>query len=105
MVDIASLSLVELNELERLIPREIRRRKAEERQKVRREVEAFVKSRGYSLDELQAVGTVTRRSSGAVAPKYRHPDQHDQTWTGRGRKPKWVEAWLAKGGSLSGLEI
>lgn len=104
MIDLISLSLPELCELERLIPREIRRRRAEERQKVRKEVEAFIRAKGYSMEDLQ-VGTVARKSSGAIAPKYRHPRLPNLTWTGRGRKPKWVETWLSEGGSISELEI
>jgi DNA-binding protein H-NS len=40
-----------------------------------------------------------------VAPKYRNPENPEETWAGRGRKPKWVEAALSKGRSLSDLEI
>lgn len=25
------------------------------------------------------------------------------TWSGRGRKPKWVEAWIDQGGTLADL--
>lgn len=39
-----------------------------------------------------------------VAPKYRNPETGD-TWTGRGLKPKWVEAALAAGKSLDDLLI
>jgi DNA-binding protein H-NS len=38
-----------------------------------------------------------------VAPKYRGPQGEE--WTGRGRKPKWVEAELAAGRSLNDLLI
>ncbi|WP_209022512.1 H-NS family nucleoid-associated regulatory protein [Rhodocyclus gracilis] len=37
--------------------------------------------------------------------KYRHPQNHDLTWTGRGRQPKWVEAALSNGMSLVSLEV
>lgn len=37
------------------------------------------------------------------AVPYRHPDNADLTWTGRGRKPAWVEAWLEDGGTLDDL--
>lgn len=33
---------------------------------------------------------------GKVAPKYRHPVTGD-TWTGRGREPKWLVAEMARG--------
>lgn len=41
----------------------------------------------------------------AVEIKYRNPADESQTWTGRGKKPLWVNAWLAKGGSLDEIEV
>jgi DNA-binding protein H-NS len=41
----------------------------------------------------------------AVTAKYRNPDNPKETWAGRGRKPKWVEARLASGSSLDDLLI
>jgi DNA-binding protein H-NS len=40
-----------------------------------------------------------------VSPKYRNPDNPEETWAGRGRKPKWVEEKLATGSSLDDLLI
>lgn len=35
---------------------------------------------------------------------YRHPEMTELlTWSGRGRKPKWVEAWIDQGGTLADL--
>lgn len=105
-MDISNLSLAQLKELERLIPKEIRRREAEEKARVRKELEAFVQARGFSLEELIGAGVAEKsRSGGKVAPKYRHPQQPSLEWTGRGRQPKWVEAWIAQGGSLDQLRI
>lgn len=108
-MDISTFSLAQLKELERLIPKEIKRREVEEKAKVRKELEAFVQARGFSLGDLmseapqeKAKGT---RVGSKVAPKYRHPQQADLEWTGRGRKPKWVEAWLSNGGSIDQLAI
>lgn len=108
-MDISNLSLAQLKELERLIPKEIKRREVEEKAKVRKELEAFVQARGFSLGDLVGdMGAEKVRASrvgGKVAPKYRHPQQADLEWTGRGRKPKWVEAWLENGGSIEQLTI
>jgi len=41
----------------------------------------------------------------AVTAKYRNPDNPEETWAGRGRKPKWVEDKLARGASLDDLLI
>jgi DNA-binding protein H-NS len=40
---------------------------------------------------------------GKVAPKYRNPAQSDQTWTGRGKAPVWVQALKAAGTLESAL--
>ena len=107
MVDITNLSLVELKELERRIPKEIRRREVDERVKVRRELEALAQARGFSLNDVVAEARVTGRGGkrGVVSVKYRPPQQADLAWSGRGRKPRWVEAWLVNGGSLTQLAV
>ena len=58
---------------------------------------------GYSLAELTGMSGAKPRK--AVAAKYANPADPSQTWTGRGRKPKWVEAALAEGKSLDDLAI
>lgn len=40
-----------------------------------------------------------------VAPKYRNPGNPTETWSGRGRKPRWVEQQMAAGRGLSDLLI
>lgn len=42
---------------------------------------------------------------GKVPPKYRHPENQDLTWTGRGNKPRWVQELLEAGRSLEELLI
>lgn len=37
--------------------------------------------------------------------RYRNPDDPAQTWTGRGKQPKWVSDWVASGKSLDGLQV
>ncbi|MDR0528453.1 MAG: H-NS histone family protein [Zoogloeaceae bacterium] len=107
-MDISTLSLAQLKELERLVPREIRRRASEERANARRKLEQVAQELGFHLAELLegGVSRAPRASKGStVPPKYRHPQQTDLTWSGRGRKPVWVENWLKDGGSIKQLEI
>jgi DNA-binding protein H-NS len=42
---------------------------------------------------------------GAVAPKYRNPEDPSQTWAGRGLKPRWLAAALKSGGKLDDFVI
>lgn len=41
-----------------------------------------------------------------VPVKYRHPSEPELTWTGRGRRPRWVAEWVAAhGGDDSGILV
>jgi DNA-binding protein H-NS len=42
---------------------------------------------------------------GAVAPKYRNPENPSETWAGRGLKPRWLEAALKSGKELEDFSI
>jgi len=104
-MDISQLSLMELKTLERQIPREIRRRAAEEKSSVRRKLEKLAQENGFTLSELIEAGrSITRKSSKGIA-RYRHPQLANLSWSGRGRKPRWVESWLADGGKLEQLAV
>lgn len=47
---------------------------------------------GLTFDEV-----LGKRRKGSVAIKYRDPKNPENTWTGRGRMPRWIAA-AAKGG-------
>lgn len=38
-------------------------------------------------------------------PRYRNPDDHSQTWTGRGKPPEWLQAKLDAGDQLTDYAI
>jgi len=51
---------------------------------------------------------LVRRRGGLIegaGPKYRNPENPAETWSGKGKRPGWVEAFLAEGRSLASLEI
>lgn len=65
----------------------------------------------YRFDELESIPLAVEADEPAVCRSkrtgptiaYTHPDNADLAWTGRGRKPKWVEAWLEQGGTMLAL--
>ena len=82
---------------------------------VRKKVELLAKNEGYTIAELfggaasaaprapKAAGTKTakaRKTLGKVAPKYRNPDSTSETWTGRGKQPRWLAAHTSQGRKL-----
>ena len=97
------LSLSELKQLEKSVARAItsfeERRKAEARAKV----DELARELGYSFEDL-AEAAPSRKRSPSVA-KYRHPENPELTWSGRGRKPGWIGDALAVGKSLEDFAI
>lgn len=46
-----------------------------------------------------------QRKLPAVSPKYRNPDQPSETWSGRGKRPRWLTAALTAGRSIEEFVI
>ena len=62
-------------------------------------------ARDLGIDASGALVGEPKAPRKAVAPKYAHPTHTEQVWSGRGRKPKWVDAALAEGKTLGDLLI
>lgn len=103
MLDLENLSLKELRELRTKVDRSIADFEDRKRRAALAAVEDAAREHGYSLTEL--TGAKIGRRGGKIAPKYANPEDATQTWTGRGRRPHWVQSALDSGKSLNDLEI
>jgi DNA-binding protein H-NS len=105
-MELSNLSVSQLRDLQQQIPAELKRREVHEKVAILNEVRAFAKARGYAIEDLLGKEAKVKVATGnKVKVKYRHPENAELEWTGRGRKPKWVEAWLANGASLDTLLV
>lgn len=103
------MTIDELLNLEKQIAKTIAQKQQAEKKQLIDEFKSRAASLGLSInvvvnDEKPAKKT-TNKTGAKVAPKYRHPNNPNLTWTGRGRTPKWVEAELSAGASLTSLAI
>jgi len=74
----------------------------------RKEVIAQIKELAASIDvvvEIHEPEKKPARKGAKVAIKYRHPDDDDKTWTGRGVAPKWMQELLNSGHDRSEFEV
>jgi DNA-binding protein H-NS len=93
--NLEKMSYADLAKLESRIAQLKVQKQDTERAELRRKVIDLVKAHGFQLDELFGKGA--RAKGGKVAPKYRDPQNPTNTWTGRGRMPRWMVA-ATKGG-------
>ena len=63
----------------------------------------IAKAAGFSsLEDMLAAQPAKRRQA---EPRYRHPENAELTWSGRGRKPSWIVEALEAGKSLDDFAI
>lgn len=102
-MDLSKLSLDELKKLHKDVTKAIDSFEERARKKALAEAEAVARQHGFTIDQLFGKSIKTTRA--VVAPKYANPADPSQTWTGRGRKPRWVIAELESGKLLDDLTI
>lgn len=94
-IDLNGYDLAELKGLLFDIEQEIKRRVRDEREQARERIRALAAQANIPLDALVQ----------KASPRYRNPADGAQTWTGRGRQPRWVAEALASGRSLDDFKI
>ena len=100
-MNLKSMSLDKLSKLREQVEAALSTKVMEERRAVQAQLS--------TLERLATSGLRPRGGQkgprGAVAPKYRNPDNPSETWAGRGLKPRWLAAALKSGKKLEDLSI
>jgi len=93
-VNLEKMTYTQLAALRGEVDRAMSDRQNAERAELRQKMAEMAIAAGLSLDEV--LGR-RGRGKGSVAIKYRDPKNLENTWTGRGRMPRWMVA-ATKGG-------
>ncbi|WP_103334972.1 H-NS histone family protein [Pseudotabrizicola formosa] len=94
-IDLNGMSLKELKDLQAQVAKAINGYEDRKKKEALAELEDKARAMGFSLAELTGIAPMRKRSP-AVA-KYANPADASDTWSGRGRKPRWFEAALKAG--------
>lgn len=111
MVELASYSDEELIALSKNIASILEKRKNANRDKFVEHVEQQLVALNIDRDTLHSLLSnkgakrAVKKSRGVSAMKYQDPSNPEKQWSGMGRKPFWVTAYLNNGKLLSDLEI
>jgi DNA-binding protein H-NS len=95
--------LKELKDLQSQVAKAIATFEDRKKKEALSELEEKARALGFSLAELTGA-TLARKRAPATA-KYANPANKAETWSGRGRKPRWFEAALNAGKSPEQLAI
>lgn len=107
MPDISSLSVEELMKLQVEAQALIESKKDQAIEDACNQINAIAANLGLSVDEILEFGAQKnkQRSRKSVEPRYRNKDNAAETWTGRGKQPRWLVAQLESGAKLEDFLI
>lgn len=100
MHDLSKYSLAQLRALEVQVIEELKTRHFLNISKAREQILHIARSVGLSEKELLRIKAPVTTTKSTVKVKYRNPSNSAQQWSGRGRKPAWLKAWIASGKSI-----
>lgn len=107
MINLKDMTFPELLSLQTDIGQEIQKRRTAEEDKLVLEIRN--KANLLGLDAQKIANILLAKRSGTEKPRlppiYQDPENHENAWSGRGRKPLWVLAALKQGKSLDDLLI
>jgi DNA-binding protein H-NS len=106
-VDLTGYNLGELKGLQHEIEKTIKAREQRDVRKAREQILVIAQEAGISVADLLAKTTSKAKNNNVqkVKPKYQDPADGSQTWTGRGRQPRWITQGLANGRALDDFRI
>ena len=105
--DISKLSVEELKRLQVEAVALIVSKKDQAIEDAYDQIVAIADGLGFSIEELLELGEQKRKKTTrkAVEPRYRNKNNPEDTWTGRGKQPRWLVAELEKGAKLEDFLI
>lgn len=103
-IDLSKLSFEELQTLAKDVEAAIAARREAEKERVLQQMKELAGSIGMTVEELLGRDKGKGRAPRGEA-KYRHPDNPDLTWSGRGKRPAWVTEALGSGKTLEDLAV
>ena len=107
MPDISDLSVEELKKLQVEAEALIASKKDQAVEDAYNQILAIAENVGLSIDQILELGATKRKKTTrkSVEPRYRSKANPNDTWTGRGKQPRWLVAELEKGAKLESFLI
>lgn len=110
MTDLTGKSVEELNNLIEEAKKQIEVTKVTELDNAYLSIIEAAEKVGTSVEDILAHGekrklNKKKSEKAKVEPRYRNKANHEETWTGRGKQPRWLVAEIEKGATLEDFLI
>lgn len=107
MPDISKMSVEELKRLTAEAEALIESKKDQAVEDAYNQIIEIAGAAGLSLEQFIEYGAQKRKKTTrkAVEPRYRNTNNSSETWTGRGKQPRWLVAEIEKGAKLEDFLI
>lgn len=106
MLDISPLSIQELKDLQVQAEQLISQKKDQAIEDAYNQVNEIAESVGLTINQLLEIGSQkVKKARKSVEPRYRNKKDVHQTWTGRGKQPRWLVAEIENGAKLEDFLI
>ncbi|MGB0846317.1 MAG: H-NS family nucleoid-associated regulatory protein [Thiolinea sp.] len=100
-INLDALSIEDLSKLQKNIDSTIANKRQSDLVDIRQQLDELIDNSQFTLQEVLEAKPPRK----PVKPKYKNPQDETQTWTGRGRRPRWVDDCLNNGMELTDLLI
>ena len=104
-IDLNALSIADLQALAKDVEKAIEKKTIENLKAARVAAESAAKKYGLSLADVLGTDKPAKAAGKKLPPKYRHPENPEITWSGKGRQPGWYREAIEAGKTAGELEI
>lgn len=103
-MDLENLTVEELEKLSRDAFAAAKKKRERQKKELRAQIEGMIKAAGFDINEIfWELNDVDLKP--ILMAQYRDPENEENTWTGQGRRPKWLVAAMEAGRELEEFKI
>jgi len=104
-IDLGAYSINDLHKLAERVQQEIQHKQQTQILELRQRMEEMAGHLGMTPEDVLSFDARKKTSKIPAKPKYRNPDNPEQTWSGRGKRPHWLREAVEQGTDIKEFEI
>lgn len=111
-IDVSTFSLEQLQALMEMARKEIDVKEQSRLMEVAAQIQSLASGVGRSVEEILSMSSDGKRKRGPARTetgekivKFRNTENPDETWSGRGKRPRWLQEALQNGADIQSFAV